>query len=129
MNLIINLITLLAVLVYGKRFTDNFSDNKIISNLILVGIIIIANIVYRIITNLIHSKGLVVRDVINESLVRSIIVISGIIAVNFITSNPSLTSSLNFDITRFDTEYGRHILSLVPYLVLRLPMILFAPDI
>jgi len=131
MNLIINIIFLLIVLIYGKKFARTFSDNIIYNNLILIGIISIANIAYRVIINLYFKKPAVIKDIITYSMIRSLLVLSGIIIFNYIVTNPNTLKKLGitFDFSTISGDLPVALVSLIPYFLVKVGSCLFYYDV
>jgi len=131
MNLIINIIFLLVVLIYGKKFARTFSDNVIYNNLILIGIISLANIAYRIIVNLYFKKPAIIIDIVTESMIRTLLILGGIITLNYLISNPSLLKrfNINIDFTPISGDFPVALASLIPYFLVKVGSCLFYYDI
>jgi riboflavin transporter FmnP len=127
MNLIINLIFLLIVLVYGKKFANSYSTNLIYNNLVLIAILILANSFYRIAVNLYLKKEHSVTNIITESLTRSLVIIGGIILLNYLFANPTLLNNfgITFDIKNIQGDFSIALVSLIPYFLYKITYCLF----
>ena len=131
MNLIINLIFLLVVLVYGKKYANSFSSNLIYNNLILIAIIIFGNALYRVSVNLYLKQEHSVTNILTESLTRSLVIIGGIILLNYLFANPTLLSSfgITFDINSIKGDFSIALVSLIPYFLYKITYCLFVYDL
>lgn len=131
MNLIINILFLLGVLIYGKKYANNFSNNVIYNNLLLIFIILSANFIYRIVVNIYLKKQHNIKDVINEAVTRSLIIIVSIIALNYLFTNPLLLSKLNInlDLQILKSEFPNAVATLIPYFLLHVTSCILVYDI
>lgn len=131
MNLIINIIYLLVVLIYGKKFARTYSDNLIYNNLILIGLLSVANIAYRVIVNLYFKKSTIILNVVTESMIRTLLVLSGIILLNYLVSNPQVLKNfgITFDFSTISGDLSIALASLIPYFLVKVGACLFYYDV
>lgn len=131
MNLIINIVYLVIFLVYAKKYSVNYSDSLIMNNLVLIGLILVANIIYRIIVNIYLKKSAVIKDVLIQSIKRTLIIIAGIILLNYTAINPQILAKYNIpiNINNIDNQYVIALLSLIPYFLYKVTSCMLFEDI
>lgn len=125
MNLFLKTIYLFFILLAGKIFVPKYIDGTINQNIAFVFILYFSNIIYRISVNYYFKKSGNLKDLAIEAFYRSVLVIVGIVSINYLISNPQILGKYGINIP--DTNlYTSSAVSLIPFV---LSKALFSPDI
>lgn len=116
MNLLIKMIYLFTVLMAGKIYIPIKVEGVMNQNLAMIALLYVSNVVYRIIVNRIFKKKFNIKNTAKEALNRTILIIVGIVAVNYLISNPEILGTYGIQIPYTDMKTSTA-LSLAPILL------------
>ena len=125
MNLLIKTIYLFLVLLAGKILVPKYIQGTMNQNGAFIVILYLANIIYRISVNYYFQKSGSIKDLALEAFYRTILVIVGIVLVNYLISNPEILGKYGIDVPSTNL-YTSTAVSLVPFV---LSKALLSPDI
>ena len=125
MNLLIKLIYLFSVIIASRNIIPNYVLDENLQRIALVASIYISCIIYRIFINHYYKHSDSVKTIMTEALTRTLFVIVGMIATNYLMENPTILSNYGINLPPSNI-YTDTALSLVPLL---LGKALLSPDI
>lgn len=113
MNLLIKMIYLFAVLLAGKIYIPQKITGVMNQNIAMILLLYVSNIIYRIILNIIHKKKSTIKNLTKEALNKTILLIVGIVSINYLISNPEILGRYGIQIPYTDMKLATA-LSLTP---------------
>lgn len=125
MNLLIKMLYLFFVIVLGKISIPKYINGTMNQNLSMVALLYISNVIYRITINYYYNKTDTFYNVTMEGIYRTIMVIVGIVAVNYLISNPEILNNYGIEVPSTNI-YTSTAISLIPFIVTKA---LLSPDI
>lgn len=125
MNLLIKTLYLFIILLAGKVLVPKYVKGTMEQNVAFLGLLYLANVVYRVSVNYYFSKKTSLSDVVMESTYRTILIVVGIVIVNYLISNPQILKNYGIDVPETNI-YTSTAVSLVPFLLTKS---LLSPDI
>ena len=125
MNLLIKLLYLFLVIIMGKTMIPEFVQGTTNQNLAMIALLYFSNIIYRISVNYYFDKTDTIYNVAMEGIYRSVLVIVGIVLVNYLISNPEVLEAYGIEVPKTDI-YTSTAISLIPFLMTKS---LLSPDI
>jgi hypothetical protein len=125
MNLLVKTIYLFLLLLAGKMYVPKYIEGTIPQNLAFIVILFLGNIIYRISVNYYFKKSGSIKDLMVEAFYRTILVIVGIVAVNYLISKPEILGKYGIEVPSTNL-YTSTAVSLVPFV---LSKALLSPDI
>lgn len=125
MNLLIKIIYLFVVIVASKNLIPRFVQGTFKQNATMVAILFLANFFYRVSVNFYFQKKDSITNIALEGFYRTLLVIVGIVIVNYLISNPQVLGKYGIDVPKTNV-YSNTLFSLMPFLFTKA---LLAPDI
>lgn len=116
MNLLIKIIYLFIIIIAGKLFIPKYIDGTMNQNILMVALLYLSNIIYRFYLNYYFKKKDTIYNIAKEGFYRTILIIVGIVVVNYLISNPKTLESLGFEVPSTNL-YTSTAISLVPFLL------------
>ncbi|ADO67399.1 hypothetical protein crov365 [Cafeteria roenbergensis virus] len=125
MNLLIKILYLFLIIVSGKTIIPLYIENTIYQNLTMILLLYLSNIFYRIGVNYYFNKTDTIYNITVEGVYRSVLVIVGIVMVNYFISNPEILNQYNIEVPSTNI-YTSSAVSLIPFLMTKS---LLSPDV
>jgi len=125
MNLLIKIIYLFLVLLFGNMYIPKNFDGVAQQGMALSGLLYLAHVIYRVIVNRYFKVDESMYDIIIDGIYNTILVIVGIVVINYLITNPEILKQYGIDIPRTN-RYATTFLSLMPFLATKA---LLSPDI
>ena len=125
MNLLIKILYLFCVIISSKIIIPKYINGNMNQQMAMLSILYLSNILYRLAVNYYYKKTTSIYNIAMEGIFRTIMIIVGIVLVNYLISNPQILNKYGIEIP--DTNmYTSTAISLLPFLIMKS---LFAPDI
>lgn len=125
MNLLIKTLYLFLILLIGKVLIPQQVQGTMNQNLAFIALLYVSNVIYRISVNYYFGKKTSLYNVAMESTYRTLLVVVGIVGVNYLISNPNILKKYGIDVPSTNI-YTSTAVSLVPFLLTKA---LLSPDI
>lgn len=125
MNLLVKLVYLFLVLTAGKIYVPKYFDTTITQNISMVGLLYLANLIYRYSVNYYYKKNNKIYNLALDSVYQTTLVILSIVVINYLLSNPTMLSNYGINLPKTDS-YTNSALSLVPFFLIKS---LLLPDV
>lgn len=125
MNLLVKLVYLFLVLTVGKIYVPKYFDTTITQNISMVGLLYLANVIYRYSVNYYYKKNTKIYNLALDSVYQTTLVILSIVVINYLLSNPTMLSKYGINLPKTDS-YTNSALSLVPFFLIKS---LLLPDV
>ena len=125
MNLLIKILYLFLVIIAGKIMIPIYVEGTMNQNLTMIGLLYLSNIIYRLGVNYYFNKTDTIYNVAMEGIYRTVLVIVGIVLVNYLIFNPAVLESYGIEVPSTNI-YTSTAISLVPFLMTKS---LLSPDV